>query len=119
MGPGLPHLSVRRPLGIGVWQCRESEMIVQDIANLFREKEAQFLEKLNEGIAKGSAWERVTEMISLENSRKCIFLSFLSDRSNPSYTVSEHIAASHHHLLSLPHPLQTLFLPPPPPFLSR
>lgn len=34
-----------------------------------KEKEAQFLEKLNEGIAKGTAWERITEMISLENSQ--------------------------------------------------
>jgi hypothetical protein len=35
-----------------------------------RESEAAYLEKLNEGIAKGTSWERVTEMIQLENSRK-------------------------------------------------
>lgn len=35
-----------------------------------RENEAAFLEKLNEGIAKGTAWERITELISLENSRE-------------------------------------------------
>ena len=35
-----------------------------------RESEAAYLEKLNEGIAKGTSWERVTDMIQLENSRK-------------------------------------------------
>lgn len=34
------------------------------------ENEAAFLEKLNEGIAKGTAWERITELINLENSRE-------------------------------------------------
>ncbi|KAK8864712.1 hypothetical protein IAR55_001966 [Kwoniella newhampshirensis] len=34
-----------------------------------KENEAAYLEKLSEGIAKGTAWERVTEMISLENSQ--------------------------------------------------
>ena len=28
------------------------------------------MEKMTEGIAKGTAWERITEMISLENSRE-------------------------------------------------
>jgi len=37
-----------------------------------RESEAAYLEKLNEGIAKGTSWERVTEMIQLENSREFI-----------------------------------------------
>lgn len=37
----------------------------------FREKEAVYLEKMNEGIAKGTAWERITELIGLENPRKC------------------------------------------------
>jgi hypothetical protein len=35
-----------------------------------RESEAAFLEKLNEGIAKGTSWERVTDLIQLENSRE-------------------------------------------------
>jgi hypothetical protein len=35
-----------------------------------RENEAAFLEKLGEGIAKGTAWERITDLIALENSRK-------------------------------------------------
>ncbi|WVR06747.1 hypothetical protein IAU60_003782 [Kwoniella sp. DSM 27419] len=34
-----------------------------------KENEAAFLEKLNEGIAKGTAWERISELISLENSQ--------------------------------------------------
>ncbi|WVQ67437.1 uncharacterized protein L199_005635 [Kwoniella botswanensis] len=34
-----------------------------------KETEAAFLEKLNEGIAKGTAWERITELIQLENSQ--------------------------------------------------
>lgn len=34
-----------------------------------KESEAAYLEKLNEGIAKGTSWERVTEMIQLENSQ--------------------------------------------------
>ncbi|ORY26350.1 clathrin light chain [Naematelia encephala] len=34
-----------------------------------KEHEAAFLEKLSEGIAKGTAWERITELISLENSQ--------------------------------------------------
>ncbi|ORX35556.1 clathrin light chain [Kockovaella imperatae] len=34
-----------------------------------KENEAAFLEKLRDGTAKGSAWERVTELISLENSQ--------------------------------------------------
>lgn len=36
-----------------------------------REKEATYLEKMNEGIAKGTSWERITELIGLENSREC------------------------------------------------
>ena len=35
-----------------------------------REKEAAYLEKMNEGLAKGTVWERVTELIGLENSRE-------------------------------------------------
>lgn len=35
-----------------------------------RENEAAFLEKLGEGIAKGTAWERITDLIALENSRE-------------------------------------------------
>lgn len=38
--------------------------------NLHRENEAAFVEKLQESIAKGSSWERVTELIQLENSRE-------------------------------------------------
>ncbi|EIW70333.1 clathrin light chain [Tremella mesenterica] len=34
-----------------------------------KENEAAFLEKLNEGIAKGTAWERITDLIGLENSQ--------------------------------------------------
>ncbi|WRT66701.1 uncharacterized protein IL334_003662 [Kwoniella shivajii] len=34
-----------------------------------KESEAAFLEKLNEGIAKGTAWERITDLIQLENSQ--------------------------------------------------
>ncbi|WWC69865.1 uncharacterized protein I206_103808 [Kwoniella pini CBS 10737] len=34
-----------------------------------KENEAAFLEKLNEGIAKGTAWERITDLIQLENSQ--------------------------------------------------
>jgi len=34
-----------------------------------RENEAAFLEKLGEGTAKGTAWERITDLIALENSR--------------------------------------------------
>jgi len=34
-----------------------------------KENEAAFLEKLGEGIAKGTAWERITELIGLENSQ--------------------------------------------------
>ncbi|WVF71106.1 hypothetical protein IAT40_005903 [Kwoniella sp. CBS 6097] len=34
-----------------------------------KESEAAFLERLNEGIAKGTAWERISELISLENSQ--------------------------------------------------
>ncbi|WWD16974.1 hypothetical protein CI109_101408 [Kwoniella shandongensis] len=34
-----------------------------------KENEAAYLEKLGEGIAKGTAWERITELISLENSQ--------------------------------------------------
>ncbi|KAK4688201.1 hypothetical protein P7C73_g1900, partial [Tremellales sp. Uapishka_1] len=34
-----------------------------------KESEAAFLEKLNEGIAKGTAWERITDLIGLENSQ--------------------------------------------------
>ena len=39
-----------------------------------REKEAAYLEKMNEGLAKGTVWERVTELIGLENSRECFEL---------------------------------------------
>ena len=41
-----------------------------------REKEAAYVEKMNEGIAKGTAWERITEMIGLENSREWSDLRF-------------------------------------------
>lgn len=34
-----------------------------------KEKEAAYLEKLSEGIAKGTAWERITDLIQLENSQ--------------------------------------------------
>ncbi|KAL7422058.1 Clathrin light chain [Cryptotrichosporon argae] len=34
-----------------------------------KENEAAFLEKLGEGIAKGTAWERITELLGLENSQ--------------------------------------------------
>lgn len=34
-----------------------------------KENEAEFLEKLQEGIAKGTAWERISDLISLENSQ--------------------------------------------------
>ena len=37
-----------------------------------REKEAAYLEKMGDGIAKGTAWERITELIGLENSREWI-----------------------------------------------
>ncbi|RSH81957.1 uncharacterized protein EHS24_008156 [Apiotrichum porosum] len=33
-----------------------------------KEEEAKFVEKLNEDIAKGSTWERITDLIGLENS---------------------------------------------------
>ena len=36
-----------------------------------KEKEAAFVEKLKEDIAKGTSWERVTDLIGLENSREC------------------------------------------------
>lgn len=36
-----------------------------------KEEEAKFVEKLNEDIAKGSTWERITDLIGLENSREC------------------------------------------------
>jgi len=35
-----------------------------------RENEASYLEKINESIAKGTSWERITELIQLENSRE-------------------------------------------------
>ncbi|OXB35295.1 clathrin light chain [Cryptococcus neoformans] len=34
-----------------------------------KESEAEFLEKLQEGVAKGTAWERISDLISLENSQ--------------------------------------------------
>ncbi|KAK1923949.1 clathrin light chain [Papiliotrema laurentii] len=34
-----------------------------------KENEAAFLEKLGEGIAKGTAWERITDLLALENSQ--------------------------------------------------
>ncbi|WVQ80138.1 hypothetical protein IAT38_002240 [Cryptococcus sp. DSM 104549] len=34
-----------------------------------KENEAEYLEKLQEGIAKGTAWERISELICLENSQ--------------------------------------------------
>lgn len=39
-------------------------------ANMTRENEASYLEKINESIAKGTSWERITELIQLENSRE-------------------------------------------------
>jgi len=42
-----------------------------------REKEAAYLEKMGEGIAKGTAWERITELIGLENSRESFIRSSL------------------------------------------
>jgi len=42
-----------------------------------REKEAAYLEKMGEGIAKGTAWERITELIGLENSRESLIRSSL------------------------------------------
>jgi hypothetical protein len=35
-----------------------------------KEQEAKFVEKLKDDIAKGTSWERVTELIGLENSRE-------------------------------------------------
>ena len=34
-----------------------------------KESEAAFVEKMQEGIAKGTSWERITELIGLENSQ--------------------------------------------------
>lgn len=34
-----------------------------------RENEAKFVEKIKEDLAKGTTWERITELIGLENSR--------------------------------------------------
>jgi hypothetical protein len=42
----------------------------------YREQEAAYLEKLNEGIAKGTAWERITDLIGLENSRTFLHFAF-------------------------------------------
>lgn len=36
-----------------------------------REDEAAFIQELQEGISKGTSWERVTDIIELVNSRKC------------------------------------------------
>jgi hypothetical protein len=54
----IPHLNIQS-LFITMWTELTS-----------RESEASYLEKLNEGIAKGTSWERVTDLIQLENSRK-------------------------------------------------
>ena len=40
-------------------------------STLFREDEAAFLQELQEGISKGTSWERITDIIELANSRKC------------------------------------------------
>ena len=34
-----------------------------------KENEAKFLEKISEGIAKGTSWERIADLLALENSR--------------------------------------------------
>jgi hypothetical protein len=53
-----------------------------------RESEASYLEKLNEGIAKGTSWERVTDLIQLENSRKSL-LSQVKRGSRPRDVANE------------------------------
>lgn len=35
-----------------------------------RENEAKFIEKLKDDIARGTTWERITDLIGLENSRE-------------------------------------------------
>lgn len=35
-----------------------------------REQEAAFLEKLSESVAKGTSWERITDLLELQNSRE-------------------------------------------------
>lgn len=57
-----PHVLLRS-VGLEVLCCIRSELTL-------RENEAAFLEKLGEGIAKGTAWERITELLALENSRE-------------------------------------------------
>lgn len=42
--------------------------IVQRLTNN-RENEAKFVEKLKDDIAKGTAWERIAELVGLENSQ--------------------------------------------------
>lgn len=36
---------------------------------MLRENEAKFVEKLKDDIAKGTAWERIAELVGLENSQ--------------------------------------------------
>lgn len=35
-----------------------------------KEKEAEFVQKLKDNIAKGTTWERITDLVGLENSRE-------------------------------------------------
>jgi hypothetical protein len=49
---------------------RISSKLPRNKANMTRENEASYLEKINESIAKGTSWERITELIQLENSRE-------------------------------------------------
>lgn len=48
---------------------RATPTVTESSTDPRRENEAAFLEKLQEDIAKGTSWERVADLISLENSQ--------------------------------------------------
>lgn len=37
-----------------------------------KEKEAKFVAELQESVAKGTSWERITDILELQNSRECL-----------------------------------------------
>ena len=49
--------------------CNQAAESMDAAADKYRENEAKFVEKLKDDIAKGTAWERIAELIGLENSQ--------------------------------------------------